>query len=151
MGAPPIRRMTPKKQAYFLEALATLGNVRLAAKRIKMSPNAVYESRRADPEFAAAWEQALATAMDTMLEPEAMRRAVTGVLKPVYQGGALVGHVREYSDTLLIFLLKGGKPEKYRENIKIDTDMTVHLEVSLQEGMKRLEVLRHGARNRLTA
>ena len=44
------------------------------------------------------------------------RRAVEGVEEPVgwYKGEA-GGVVRKYSDTLLIFLLKGRKPEMYRE------------------------------------
>ncbi len=50
-----------------------------------------------------------------LLEDEAVRRAKDGVEEPVYQGGKLVGHVQKYSDTLLIFLLKGAKPEKFRE------------------------------------
>ena len=53
-----------------------------------------------------------------MLEDEAVRRAKDGVERPVYQGGKLVGHVQEYSDTLLIFLLKGARPEKYRDRVQ---------------------------------
>ena len=34
--------------------------------------------------------------------------------------GQAGGTVREYSDTLLIFLLKGMKPEKYRERYQVD-------------------------------
>jgi len=47
------------------------------------------------------------------LEDEAIRRAHDGTMKPVFHGGKKVGEVREYSDKLLIFLLKGCKPEKY--------------------------------------
>ena len=50
----------------------------------------------------------------------ARRRAAEGTLKPVYQGGKLVGEIREFSDTLLIFLLKGKRPEVYRENVKVE-------------------------------
>lgn len=53
--------------------------------------------------------------MADRLEREAMRRAHEGVRKPVYQGGKRVGFIQEYCDTLLIFLLKGLRPEKYRE------------------------------------
>lgn len=60
---------------------------------------------------------ALETAAE-VLEQEAWRRAVTGTLKPVYQGGEQVGTVREYSNTLMIFLLKGANPEKYRERVQ---------------------------------
>jgi hypothetical protein len=56
-----------------------------------------------------------------ILETEARRRAVEGVTKPVFgslgqgMGSGEIGRVQEYSDTLLIFLMKGAMPEKYRE------------------------------------
>ena len=49
------------------------------------------------------------------LEDEALRRAFHGSERPVFQGKELVGYVRDYSDTLLIFMLKARRPEKYRE------------------------------------
>ncbi len=52
------------------------------------------------------------------LASEARRRAVEGVLKPVYYKGKLVGFIREYSDTLLMFLMKAAMPEKYRDNVR---------------------------------
>jgi hypothetical protein len=117
--APPVtQRFTPKKRTLFLTALAESGNVLKAAKRIRCSRTLVYRRRREDAAFAKAWDAALAEAMDTVLEPEAVRRAVEGVLKPVYHHGEEVGQVREYSDTLLIFLLKGGKPARYRERFE---------------------------------
>ena len=73
-----------------------------------------YEWRDDDPKFAQEWKKAIEVGAD-LLEEEALRRAVQGVQRPVYQGGRLVGNVREYSDTLLIFLLKGAKPQKYAE------------------------------------
>jgi len=106
--APVSERFTAQRRQLFLATLAQQGNVQKAAKAIKISSRTCYNYRKADPLFAQAWDDAIRSAMDTVLEPEAMRRAVDGVLKPVYQGGELVGHIREYSDTLLIFLLKGG-------------------------------------------
>lgn len=106
---------TTKRQQVFLEALAALGHVGQAAKHAGVSVRTAYNHRTSDPEFAAAWESALQTAMETVLEPEAVRRAVQGVPEPIYYKGDQVGTVQKYSDTLLIFLLKGGKPEKYKE------------------------------------
>jgi hypothetical protein len=54
----------------------------------------------------------------TLLEDEAKRRACNGVLKPVFQGGKKVGVVREYSDTLLIFLLKCWHPARYGDRYR---------------------------------
>lgn len=110
------RRATDPKPA-FLSALAESGNVKLACQAARVSRSTVYEWRGEDPEFAAAWEAALAEAVES-LEAEAYRRAVKGTLKPVFQGGKLAGKVREYSDTLLIFLMKGAAPQKYRDTLK---------------------------------
>lgn len=66
------------------------------------------------------------------MEQEAFRRAVEGTEKPVFgsmgfrMGSGEIGRVREYSDTLLIFLLKGARPEKYRERTEIRSDQTHH-------------------------
>ena len=54
-------------------------------------------------------------AADT-LEAEARRRAIEGVEEPVFHKGERVGTVRKHSDLLLIFLLKGARPQKFRDN-----------------------------------
>lgn len=123
MAAAFVRQMTQKKKDAFLQALADTGNVEVAAKRVSTAKQTLYWHRKRDAVFARAWQEALETAMDAVLEPEAVRRAVTGVLKPVYQGGEKVGAVREYSDTLLIFLLKGGKPHKYKDRVDLTFDI----------------------------
>ena len=43
-----------------------------------------------------------------------------GTKKPVFHQGKRVGGVQEYSDTLLIFLLKGTRPKKFRDNMKVE-------------------------------
>jgi hypothetical protein len=75
--------VTPKKKAQFLDVLAQTGNVRQAAKTVGFSANRFYVHRRQDHAFAQAWEQTMEQAMDIVLEPEAIRRAVEGVEKPV--------------------------------------------------------------------
>ena len=45
-----------------------------------------------------------------------------GIDEPVYQGGALVGTRRFFSDTLAIFLLKAHRLEKYRERYGVKDD-----------------------------
>jgi len=40
-------------------------------------------------------------------------RAVKGTKKPVFRGGEVVGHTTEFSDSMLMQLLKARKPEKY--------------------------------------
>jgi hypothetical protein len=102
-----------------------------ACRAAKVCVKTVYNWRHADPgdaSFLEAFKQAKILAGET-LEAEAIRRAHDGVDEPVYQGGRLVGWKRVYSDTLLIFLLKGLMPEKYRERwegeVKVPTPVTV--------------------------
>lgn len=120
-------RRTSKKdewQAAFLEALTATGNVSESSKEAQVSRMFVYEQRRADQVFAAAWDDALDQASD-LLEKEARRRAHDGWDEPVFGsmgtglGSGEVGTVRKYSDTLLIFLLKGARPEKYRDRHEV--------------------------------
>lgn len=108
----------PKKRA-FLAAYRETCNVRLAADMAETSRSSVYRWRDQDTEFEEAFELARADAAD-ILEAEAHRRAVEGVEKPVgWYMGEPGGTVREYSDTLLIFLLKGARPEKYRKRFDV--------------------------------
>lgn len=110
---------TPEKKAVFLSALADCGNVADAARQAGIARNALYLWKRDDSEFAAEWEAALIAGGET-LEEEAVRRARDGWDEPVWYKGEQVGTVRRYSDTLLIFLLKGLMPGKYGERQKIE-------------------------------
>jgi hypothetical protein len=116
---------TPKKQAAFLDELALRGNVRDACAVAGVPRRTAYDWRDADPAFAAAWDTALDEAADVM-EREAHRRAVDGTEEPVFGsmgqglGSGEVGRITKYSDTLLIFLLKAARPEKYRERQQIE-------------------------------
>jgi hypothetical protein len=102
----------------FLEALAATCNVTVACKVAGVDRTTVYMHKEKDPEFDAAWQKALETAIELM-EAEMHRRAFEGTLRPVFQGGELAGVVTEYSDTLAIFLAKAHRPEKYRERISV--------------------------------
>lgn len=110
---------TPEKQIAFLAALAETGNITRSAEAIGSGRQTVYDWRERDPEFAEAWDRAVKIA-GYGLEDEARRRAEEGVEKPVFHKGEVCGTVREYSDTLLIFLLKAHNPEKYRENTRME-------------------------------
>lgn len=115
-------KFTPKKgwQDAFLTALAACGIITDACTAAGITRQAAYHARKRSASFAAAWDDAVDQAADVM-EREAFRRAVEGVEKPVFgslgtgQGSGEIGRIQEYSDTLLIFLLKGARPEKFRE------------------------------------
>src|SRR5438105_14844033 len=103
----------------FLDALAAGQTVSAAAQTAGYSRRAVYDRRKADPAFRQRWDEAVAVAIER-LEAEADRRAVEGVLEPVFYQGIECGQVRRYSDTMLIFRLKALKPETYRERASIE-------------------------------
>lgn len=115
----------PEAWVTFLEKLALCPNVSRACELAGVSRIAAYDKRKSDPDFAIAWDSMKSIGWDAA-EEEAVRRAVEGVSKPVYQGGGLVGHVREYSDGLLQFLLRGNKKATYAdrtENINANIDV----------------------------
>jgi len=107
-----------RRRAVFIQNLAQHGVVGRAAAAAGWPSSTAYALRKSDPEFARLWEEAVEFAADA-LEAAARERAVDGVLRPVYQQGALVGHVREYSDRLLELMLRAKRPE-YRERRDVD-------------------------------
>lgn len=106
----------------FIAEFEVAANVSAACRVVGIHRSTLYAWRDYYPDFAVRYHQAEKTA-DDALEAEAYRRAVKGVRrrKPHFWQGKVVGHevITEYSDTLLIFLLKGRAPEKYRENVTV--------------------------------
>lgn len=117
-------RTNEQKQSDFLKWFESYASVTRAAKKAKVPRSTIYEWLKAkppdetaeikEPTFKEKYEASCIIARD-VLEDEAIRRSTEGTVKPIYQGGKKVGSIREYSDTLLIFLLKGLKPDTYKE------------------------------------
>jgi hypothetical protein len=99
----------------FLHELKRTCNVTKASQKINISRITAYSAKEANPEFAAAWENALQEGVD-LLEEKARQRAFGGIERNVYYQGKVVGKQKEYSDGLTMFLLKAHRPEKYRDN-----------------------------------
>lgn len=89
-----------QKQAQFLAAFRDSGNVRASCFAAGIARRTAYDWRDAYPDFAAQWDAALDDAID-VLEAVAQQRA------------------KATSDTLLIFLLKAHRPDKYRETYNV--------------------------------
>jgi hypothetical protein len=111
-----------KRREKFLLALAECANVTKACVTSGLLRRTAYRQREADEAFAGAWDKALDEGAG-ILEDEAVRRAYEGTLKPVFYKGEECGAIREYSDTLLIFLLKAHKPEKYKDRQHVEHDI----------------------------
>lgn len=120
-------------QRPFLDALSRIPNVSAAVRIVGINYSYAYEARSKDAEFAAAWEEAVNVACD-LLEQIAHRRATSGEARrstrtrrkrEANSQGAMVLVEEEtteieethISDTLLQFLLKAHRPEKYRERV----------------------------------
>lgn len=110
----------------FLAALAQGYTITAACAKIGFTRPCVYGYRKDDPQFAAEWDDAYERGSD-YIEDEARRRAVEGVTKPVFYQGVVCGEVQEYSDTLMIAMLKARKPEKFRE--RFDHNVTGNIVV----------------------
>jgi transposase-like protein len=102
------------KKRAFLEAFADTGNVSAAARAADVGRRTHYDWLKKDKEYKAAYEAAVEDAADA-LELEARARAM-GEQEPVFdKKGELVGHRKKASDLLMIFLLKGLRPDKYAQ------------------------------------
>ncbi|MGE3595325.1 MAG: hypothetical protein AB7N70_07215 [Dehalococcoidia bacterium] len=126
MAATPKRKeYTPfdaQKKAAFLTLLAEGHTATHAARACGVVRATAYAAREHDPDFADAWAVALEDGVQ-ILEQEARRRAVDGVTreKAIYHQGIQVGTevITEYSDSLLMFLLKAKRPEVYRDRTEV--------------------------------
>lgn len=103
-----------KKRQAFLDALAETASVFAACRESGLARRTAYDWRAEDPDFAAAWDKALDIGTDA-LEDEATRRAFHGYDEPVHYKGKATSAIRKYSDTLLIFMLKARRPERFKE------------------------------------
>jgi hypothetical protein len=96
-----VTKLTPEKRQKFLDELADGQSVSAAAQAIHVSRQTLYVHREHDPDFAAEWDSAIESGTDA-LEDVAVKRA------------------KESSDTLLIFLLKGRRPEKFKDRVSTE-------------------------------
>lgn len=88
----------------FLEAFRITGIITTAAKAVGVSRAAVEQASRRDPEFKTAMQAAAEEAADN-LEAVAIGRATAS---------------KSPSDLLLMFMLKSRRPEKFRDNYRME-------------------------------
>ena len=143
-------KFTKDRREAFLRALADTGIVTVAAGVAGVTRARAYQVRKADPAFAAAWEDAEEKAADA-LEAEAWRRAVVGIAEPLVSAGKVVRDddgkplaIRRYSDTLLITLLRAHRPGRFKDRSVVEHDISDRV-------AERLEAARLRALDALTA
>lgn len=110
--------LTDTRRSRFLKYLREGWSIAHAATKATLNRRTLYRYKDKHQEFSDEWDNAVDEGTD-MLEDILRERVVKGVERPVYYKGEVVGGVAEYSDTLLIFLLKGRRPEKFRDRVDI--------------------------------
>jgi hypothetical protein len=105
-----------RRQTRFLELIAAGISVSGASKELNVGRSTIYDKLERDERFKERFDAAREEGVQA-LEDEARRRAVEGVEEPVFYQGEIVGHVRRYSDGMLMFLLKALRPQTYREHL----------------------------------
>lgn len=108
------------------------GVITRAAEVAQITPKTHRNWLEADEVYAEAFGRAKQAAVDT-LEAEARRRAVEGVLEPVFYEGEVVGHRVRHSDNLAMFLLKGNAPDKFRERSEVQVRGSLSVAMALRE------------------
>jgi hypothetical protein len=119
----------------YIAALAETGMHTRAATAAGISHCQAYKHRQSDIEFAAKCEEAMKVASES-LEAEARRRAQEGVRRlKFYQGEAILDPEtgrpyveHEYSDALTMFLLKGERPDKYKDRSEVDMGARINMD-----------------------
>lgn len=111
-----------ERKAEFLRYYAATGQHNKSAYAVGITPETVRQHRKKFPEFGNAVLEAYRDFQES-LETEAVRRGRGGTLKPIFQKGMKVGEVREYSDTLLLEMLRRHIPE-YRHRQQVDVNHT---------------------------
>lgn len=135
------------KKRAFLKAFRDTLSIKLAAQAARIAAQAHYNWLRSDENYRRAWEEAQEEAAQ-FLEDEAVRRAYHGVKRTLYFKGAPMkigrgkgarnAYETEYSDTLLLALLKRFKPNEYRERTQTEVTGSVEIVDRLQAARKRL-------------
>ena len=114
---------TIQKQAAFLDAYRRNGNNLRSCEAAGIVRSTLNKWQEI-PEFLALYTLAKDDAIDQLLHA-ARTRAVDGVRKPVFYRGKRCGYVPEYSDSLLMFLLKGLKPETFRDRVDMKIERSL--------------------------
>jgi len=150
-------KFTAKTRGDLIRNIADYGgNITKACEEVGIQRRTFYQwmkkkGKTAD-RFRKLVEQAKKVGVEA-LEDEARRRGMDGYNKPVFYQGAECGVIREYSDTLLIFLIKGhkkmyvdrhevtgpnGKPIQYQGKV---LNVSVNLSHLTRDELERLQAI----------
>jgi hypothetical protein len=116
------RKWTPKLvielKMVFLRAFARHGIISDGTLAAGITYKTYYRWKKEDESFNEDCKTALTMANDLM-EREARRRGIEGFERPIIYQGEITGEYTDYSDALLTTLMKGNRPEKYKERTQL--------------------------------
>lgn len=117
----PIELQATRDRQYdiFFEKLSQHGRITQAAREAGLQRESLYDKRERDPEFATRWANALETYAD-VVEAEVHRRAIEGTDKGIWHQGQLVGTERQFSDALLLALVKAKRAREFGDKSKLE-------------------------------
>jgi hypothetical protein len=107
-----------KRMAVFLAAISRRPVLRFACAAAGIGRGAALSWKKKYPIFSELWDQAQNHGID-QLEEEAWRRGHDGYDKPVIYQGEITDTYKEYSDRCLEIMLRGCRPEKFKERSEI--------------------------------
>jgi len=150
-------RITKKNLDKFLSLLREGYSVRSAVRGARISSSGVYKKRDQDPEFRAAWQDALDEGTG-LYEDEMKNRVFEG--EPILgREGEIVGFKK--SDRLLEFALRSRDPETYAEKRKteltganggpLETSNTTEIALTPEARQQRIRDLREALGKRETS
>ncbi len=120
MSSPYRETAQKRRQKTFLKAFLEVATVTWAAKAAGIGRRTHYDWLKKDEGYQEAFSQAEDVASDALYE-EARKRAISGK-----------------SDVLLMFLMKGDNPAKYRDSHHVTVDGTINLVKLMNEGRNRV-------------
>ena len=149
-------RLTLKQHA-FLAAYGESASITTAAEAADVARQSHYDWMKDNEDYQTAFREARSRAID-LLEQEAIRRAYHGVDEPVFHQGQLCYRaedldengkpqpgvtplaIRRYSDRLMEILLRGNKPDIYRDRSSVEVtgkDGTPLMNVAMMDRILR--------------
>ena len=129
-----VSKWTPALKRRFCQALAEGASPSKAAHALELSRSGVYYQRSVDPDFAAAWDEALELAAD--LYEDRLHDLAVGDRNPAS----------------VIFQLKNRRPDRWRDRHEVDQRIEYHHTFSVEElPPERQEALAKLALERLAA
>lgn len=143
----------PEWGPAFISALAETGHNDRACEAAGIDRSNVYRRRQSDPDFAKVYQEALAISA-VSLEAEAVRRAREGLRRMKFNAKTGEAYIdpetgkpyieHEYSDTLLLSLLKRHFPDLYKDKASVEfNDVTPRESLAVIRERVRLAKAQH--------